>query len=154
MAITIFSRALGKQINPVNFNSGGEALTALLGGHVDGVLGNPLEFMGHLKSGAVRALAVFRDDRFAAFPDVPTMKEAGINTPKFQMWRGLAVPKDIDPAALAYWVDIMKKVNESATMKKYIADNVAAEAPIYGKDFEKFVADQEKLYRDLLGKPA
>jgi putative tricarboxylic transport membrane protein len=154
MAITIFSRAIGKEINPVNFNSGGEALTALLGGHVDGCIGNPLEFMGHLKSGAVRALAVFRDDRFAAFPDVPTMKEAGINTPKFQMWRGLAVPKDIDPAALAYWVDIMKKVNESATMKKYIADNVAAEAPIYGKDFEKFVADQEKLYRDLLGKPA
>jgi putative tricarboxylic transport membrane protein len=110
--------------------------------------------MGHLKSGAVRALAVFRDDRFTAFPDVPTMKESGINTPKFQMWRGLAMPKGADPAAVAYWVEIMRKVNTSATMKKYIADNVAAEAPIYGNDFEKFVADQEKLYRDLLGKPA
>jgi putative tricarboxylic transport membrane protein len=126
----------------------------LLGGHVDGCVGNPLEFMGHLKSGAVRALGVFRDTRFAAFPDVPTMKEAGINVPNFQMWRGLAMPKGVDAAAQAYWQDIMKKVNESATMKKYIADNVATEAPIYGADFEKFVADQEKLYRDLLGKPA
>ena len=102
----------------------------------------------------MRALAVFRDDRFSAFPDVPTMKEAGINTPKFQMWRGVAMPKGADPAAVAYWVDIMKKVNESATMKKYIADNVATEAPMYGPDAVKFVADQEKLYRDLLGKPA
>ena len=154
MGITLLSRALGKEINSVNFNSGGEALTALLGGHVDGCVGNPLEFMGHLKSGAVRALAVFRDTRFEAFPDVPTMKESGINTPNFQMWRGLAMPKGADPAAVAYWVDIMRKVNESATMKKYIADNVATEASIYGEDFVKFVADQEKLYRDLLGKPA
>ncbi len=154
MGITIFSRAIGKEINAVNFNSGGEALTALLGGHVDGSIGNPLEFMGHLQSGAVRALGVFRDTRFAAFPDVPTMKESGINAPNFQMWRGLAMPKDVDPAAQAYWQGIMKKVNESATMKKYIADNVATEAPIYGADFVKFVAAQEKLYRDLLGKPA
>ena len=71
MAITVFSRALGKEINPVNFNSGGEALTALLGGHVDGSIGNPLEFMGHLESGAVRALGVFRDTRFDGLPGRP-----------------------------------------------------------------------------------
>jgi putative tricarboxylic transport membrane protein len=154
MAITIFSRALGKEINAVNFNSGGESLTALLGGHVDGSIGNPLEFMGHLKSGAVRALGVFRDTRFEAFPDVPTMKESGVNAPNFQMWRGLAMPKDAPAEAQAYWVDIMKKVNESETMKKYIADNVATPHGLYGADFVKFVADQEKFYRDLLGKPA
>ena len=154
MAITVFSRAIGKEINAVNFNSGGESLTALLGGHVDGSIGNPLEFMGHLQSGAIRALGVFRDTRFAAFPDVPTMKEAGINTPNFQMWRGLAMPKDAPKEAQDYWIAIMRKVNESAAMKKYITDNVATEAPIYGADFVAFVAQQEKLYRDLLGKPA
>jgi putative tricarboxylic transport membrane protein len=154
MAITIFSRALGKEINPVNFNSGGEALTALLGGHVDGSIGNPLEFMGHLQSGSIRALGVFRDGRFQAFPDVPTMKESGVDTPNFQMWRGIAVPKDTDPAAVKYWQEVMKKVAASPAMKKYIADNVATEAPIVGEDFEKFLADQEKLYRDLLNKPA
>lgn len=155
MAITIFSRAVGKEINAVNFNSGGESLTALLGGHVDGTIGNPLEFMGHIgPGGPVRALAVFRDDRFTAFPDVPTMKESGVNAPNFQMWRGLAVPKGVDEQAQLYWQGVMRKVNESATMKKYIADNVATLAPIYGKDFETFLADQERLYRDLLGKPA
>lgn len=154
MAITIFSKALGKEINPVNFNSGGEALTNLLGGHVDGVIGNPLEFMGHLQSGAVRALGVFRDNRFEAFKDVPTMKEAGIDTPNFQMWRGIALPKGVDESVQKYWQDIMKKVAESETMKKYIADNVASEAFIVGKDFETFLVNQEKLYRDLLGKPA
>jgi putative tricarboxylic transport membrane protein len=154
MAITVLSNAIGKQINPVNFNSGGEALTNLLGGHVDGVIGNPLEFMGHLKSGAVRALGVFRDSRFEAFSDVPTMKESGIDAANFQMWRGIALPKGVDENVQAYWQGVMKKVAESATMKKYIADNAASESFIVGKDFEAFLANQEKLYRDLLGKPA
>ncbi|MFT0858916.1 Bug family tripartite tricarboxylate transporter substrate binding protein [Ancylobacter sp. G4_0304] len=154
MAITVLSRALGKDINPVNFNSGGESLTALLGGHVDGTIGNPLEFMGQLASGKVRALGVFRDTRFSAMPDVPTMKEIGLSVPNFQMWRGIAVPKDVDPAAQAYWEGIMQKVAASPTMKKYIADNVATEAPIVGADFVAFLAAQEKLYRELLAKPA
>jgi putative tricarboxylic transport membrane protein len=83
MAITILARAVGQEFNIVNFNSGGEALTALLGGHVNACLGNPLEFMGHLGSGSVRALGVFRDDRFTELPSVPTMKERGINAPNF-----------------------------------------------------------------------
>lgn len=154
MAIRVFSNAIGKEINPVNFNSGGEALTALLGGHVDGSIANPLEFMGHIESGAVRPLAVFRETRFEAFPDVPTMKEAGFDTPEFQMWRGVAVPKGLEPAAVEYWIEVMKKVAASETLKKYIADNVATLAPIPGKEFEAFLEKQEKLYRDLLDKPA
>jgi putative tricarboxylic transport membrane protein len=154
MAITILSRTVGKEINAVNFNSGGESLTALLGGHVDGSIGNPLEFMGHIQSGGVRALGVFRDERFTAFPDVPTMKEKGINAPNFQMWRGIAMPKGVDKAAQDYWQGVMQKVAASPIMKKYIADNVGTEAPIVGADFEKFLENQEKLYRELLDKPA
>jgi putative tricarboxylic transport membrane protein len=154
MAIKILSRTVGKEINAVNFNSGGESLTALLGGHVDGSIGNPLEFMGHIQSGGVRALGVFRDDRFAAFPDVPTMKERGVNAPNFQMWRGIATPKGVDKAVQEYWQGVMQKVSASPIMKKYIADNVGTEAPIVGADFEKFLENQEKLYRELLDKPA
>lgn len=152
MAITVLSKALGKEINTINFNSGGEALTALLGGHVDACVGNPLEYMGHLGSGSVRALVVFRDERFSAFPDVPTTKEVGLDTPKFQMWRGVAMPKDVDDAPAAYWEDIMRKVAASPLMKKYIEENVGTEELIAGKEFETFLAEQEKLYRGLLGK--
>jgi putative tricarboxylic transport membrane protein len=154
MAITVFSRAVGKEMNIVSFNSGGEALTALLGGHVDASIGNPLEFMGHLQSGDVRALGVFRDTRFEALPDVPTMDEQGIETPNFQMWRGVAVPKGVDDAAAAYWQGVMEKVVASPTMQAYLKDNAAASAPIGGEDFVAFLAEQEALYRGLLDKPA
>mgnify|MGYP001171537199 CR=1 FL=1 len=153
MAITIFSKATGVEYNMLNFNSGGEALTQLLGGHVQASMGNPLEFMGHLQSKAVRALGVFRDSRFAALPDVSTMKEQGINAPNFQMWRGMATPKGTPDAAAAYWAGVIAKAAASPAFKKYISENIASESIIPGAAFEKFLADQEKLYRDLLGKP-
>jgi putative tricarboxylic transport membrane protein len=152
MALTVLARSSGTELNTINFNSGGEALIALLGGHVHGSLGNPLEFMGHLKSGAVRAIGVFRDSRFADLPDVPTMREQGINAPTFQMWRGVGIPKGAPDAAARYWDGVIQKVAASPQFKAYLKDNVASEAPIVGAALEKFLADQERLYRDLLGK--
>ncbi|MGH8733688.1 MAG: Bug family tripartite tricarboxylate transporter substrate binding protein [Burkholderiales bacterium] len=152
MAITVLSKATGVEYNTVSFNSGGEALTALLGGHVQASMGNPLEFMGQLEGKKVRALGVVRDKRFPGLKDVPTMQEQGIKTPNFQMWRGIAIPKDAPGAAATYWEGVMAKVNASKQMQKYYADNVAQAATIPGKKFDAFLANQEKLYRDLLGK--
>ena len=152
MAVTVLSKSTGVQYNTVSFNSGGEALTALLGGHVQASMGNPLEFMGQLQGGKVRALGVVRDKRFPGLNDVPTFQEQGIQTPNFQMWRGVAIPKDAPDAARVYWEGVMTKVNASAAMKKYYADNVAQSASIPGKQFDAFLANQEKLYRELLGK--
>jgi putative tricarboxylic transport membrane protein len=152
MAVTVLGKSTGTELNTVNFNSGGEALTALLGGHVHGTLGNPLEFMGHLNSKAVRAIAVFRDNRFALLSDVPTAKEQGVNAPNFQMWRGIGIPKGAPAEAAQYWEGVMKQVVAKPAFKKYLTDNAASEAPIAGKDFEAFLANQEKLYRELLGK--
>ena len=152
MAVTVLAKSTGTELNMINFNSGGEALTALLGGHVHATLGNPLEFMGHLQKGAVRAIGVFRDDRFTLLPNVPTMKEQGIQAPNFQMWRGVAVPKGTPDGAARYWEGILQKVVASPQYKAYIRENVASEAPIPGQAFEKFLAEQERLYRDLLGK--
>ena len=152
MAVSVLSKATGVQYNTVSFNSGGEALTALLGGHVQASMGNPLEFMGQLQAKKVRALGVVRDKRFPGLPDVPTMSEQGIQTPNFQMWRGIALPKDAPDAARVYWEGVMTKVNNSEAMKKYYADNVAQAASISGKQFDEFLARQEKLFRELLGK--
>jgi putative tricarboxylic transport membrane protein len=154
MAITVFSKAAGVEFNVLNFNSGGEALTQLLGGHVQACMGNPLEFMGHLDSKAVKALGVFRDNRFAALPNVATMKEQGIAAPNFQMWRGMATPRGTPDDAARYWEGVFQKVVATPAFKAYLKENIASEAPIAGKDFEAFIAAQEKFYRELLGKPA
>ena len=79
MAIAVFESASGVQLNVVRFNSGGEALTALLGGHVNLAAGNPLEFMGHLASGRCARSASSARPASPICPNVPTMKEQGID---------------------------------------------------------------------------
>jgi putative tricarboxylic transport membrane protein len=152
MAVAVFQSASGVQLNIVRFNSGGEALTALLGGHVDLAAGNPLEFMGQLDSKAVRALGVFRPTRFEAMPNVATMKEQGIDVAPFQMWRGVALPKGAPADAVAYWQDAMKKVADSKAFKDYITANVAALYPLPAAEFGRFLETQEALYKDMLAK--
>jgi putative tricarboxylic transport membrane protein len=68
------------------------------------------------------------------------------------MWRGVAMPKDAPQAAAQYWEGVMKKVAASPALAAYFRENVAQAAPIPGKQFETFLVNQEKLYRDLLGK--
>jgi putative tricarboxylic transport membrane protein len=152
MAIAVFESGAGVQLNIVRFNSGGEALTALLGGHVDLAAGNPLEFMGQLQSKAARALGVFRATRFEALPDVPTMKEQGIETVPFQMWRGVALPQGVPAESISYWENVMRSVTRSKAFKDYISSNVAAEHILPASDFKAFLETQEALYRDMLAK--
>ena len=152
MSIAVFEAATGLKLNIIRFNSGGEILTALLGGHVDLASGNPLEFMGQIQSGRVRAIGVFRPTRFDAMPSVPTLKEQGIETTPFQMWRGVAMPKGVPAEAAAYWQDVFKKVAATKEFKDYIASNVATLHVIAGRDFGDFLAKQETVYKDTLGR--
>jgi putative tricarboxylic transport membrane protein len=150
MAIAVFEAAAGIKLNVVRFNSGGEQLTALLGGHINLAAGNPLEFMGYLNSGQVHALGVFRPTRFTDLPNVPTMKEQGIDVVPFQMWRGVAMPKGVSADALAYWQGVMQKVAASKAFTDYIKQNVATLYVVSGPEFTKFLDAQEALYKENL----
>jgi putative tricarboxylic transport membrane protein len=147
-----FMRATDVEFNQIIFNSGGEVLTAILGGHVDVSVSNPLEYIGHLKSGQLRAIGAFRDTRYPDMPDVPTMKEQGYDAKAVQIWRGIAVPKGIPPEAAAYWVGVMEKLQASPTVKKYLKDNLVAEAPMKGEALTKFLAEQEERFKSFVVK--
>jgi putative tricarboxylic transport membrane protein len=152
MAIAVLESATGIQLNTVRFDSGGEILTALLGGHVNLAAGNPLEFMGHLESGDVKALGLYRPTRFETLPEVPTMKEQGIDVVPFQMWRGIAMPKEAPQEAADYWADVMLQVGKSDAFIDYIKSNVATMNVLTGNEFVDFLEKQETLYKDMLAR--
>jgi tripartite-type tricarboxylate transporter receptor subunit TctC len=61
----------------VPYSGGAPAITALLGGHVDSVLGNFSEAVEQLNAGKLRALAATTRTRIPPLPDVPTVAESG-----------------------------------------------------------------------------
>ena len=90
---TVLFMSLAK-INLVNvtYKGSAQALTAMLGGEIDLIVIGPPAAMGHVQAGRVRPLAVLRNERLASLPNVPTIKEAGIENSEVTTWYGLLAP--------------------------------------------------------------
>ena len=101
----LIAKAAGVDPTKVNYiahSGGGEALGAILGGHVTVGVSGYEEFAGQIQAGELRALAVSGDERIPGV-DVPTLKEQGVDV-SLVNWRGLFAPpgiRDGDKEALA-----------------------------------------------------
>ncbi|EKD38941.1 MAG: hypothetical protein ACD_75C00555G0003 [uncultured bacterium] len=145
----LIEKEAGIQLNYVVFNSGGEVNAALLGGHVNVMVANPGEALELFKAGKVRILGVYAEKRLAGTPDVPTMKEQGINAVYVQN-RGLCAPSDIPADARKVLEDALFKFTKTDTFKKYCKDNMLSEAWMDGATFGKWLAKENKRYAGIL----
>jgi putative tricarboxylic transport membrane protein len=117
-------KAAGVKFNYIPFKSGGEAMVALLGGNLDMFYPNPGEALAQMEAKKVRILAVASEKRLTGAPDIPTLRELGINA-SFQQVRSIAAPKDLSPEAVRYYEDLFRKLAESKWWKeKYIHENM------------------------------
>jgi tripartite-type tricarboxylate transporter receptor subunit TctC len=97
MPFTLLEHATGTTLWHVPYNGGGPALQALLGSQVDVTVGGPAIMIGQIKAKRLRPLASFGDKRLASLPDVPTLKELGIDA-EYYIWAGLMTPAATPPA--------------------------------------------------------
>jgi tripartite-type tricarboxylate transporter receptor subunit TctC len=95
------------------------ALTAMLGGHVSAASLSIGGITEHVKAGKVRVLAVYSDKRLAAFPDIPTVKEQGLD---FQLDNpgGLFTPKGIPENRLKILSDAVGIGFQSDRFQKFM----------------------------------
>lgn len=152
MAVAVLETATGVKFNIVRFGGTGEALTAVLGGHVDATTGNPIELLPQIQAGAVRGVAVFRPSRFPVAPDVPTLAEQGIDAPAYQAWRGVAMPKGAPAEAVAYWQDVFQRLTGTDAFERFVSTNVATAHVLTGDALTGYIDEQEKLYRRLIAR--
>ena len=145
----LIEKAAGVQFNYVVFNSGGEVNAAVLGGHVDMMVANPGEALELYKAGKVRILGVYAEKRLAGAPDVPTMKEQGINAVYVQN-RGLCAPADIPADARKVLEDALFKYTKTDIFKKYCKDNMLSEAWMDGATFGKWLEKENERYAVIL----
>jgi tripartite-type tricarboxylate transporter receptor subunit TctC len=87
----MFATAAGLAMTPVHYRGGAPALQDLLGGHVPASVNPISEAMPHVKSGALRMLAVSGSQRSRFLPDVPTMREQGFDV-AIDSWLGAFAP--------------------------------------------------------------
>ncbi|HYG53655.1 MAG TPA: tripartite tricarboxylate transporter substrate binding protein [Burkholderiales bacterium] len=133
----LFMKAAGIQMRHLPTAGGGPALTALLGNNAQVLVSSVAAAMTHIKSGKLRALATFGDKRTASLPDVPTLKEQGLDV-EFSLWVGVFAPKGTPDAAVTRVRAEVGKAVQTEQFRaaiKNIGDEVAY---LDGPDFAKF----------------
>lgn len=107
----------------VAFNSSGEAVTALLGGHVDVVSAGTVNVASHVESGKLRVLAVTSSRRLtgplAVAPTWPELGYKGV----FENWRGVIGAKGLSQDKVAFWESVFRRVTSSEEFRKYAEQN-------------------------------
>ena len=149
MIILAFEKKAGVAFNHVPFAGGGPMVTAALGGHVDVAVGSPPEGVPQIQSGQMRCLAVFSKARLPEFPNVPTAVEQGVDFTLGQ-WRGIAAPKGTDPAKIKYIHDVFLACMQDEDFKALAKREGLLMNYIGTEDFKKFIAEQDKLYEDIV----
>jgi putative tricarboxylic transport membrane protein len=145
----LIEKAAGIQFNFIVFNSGGEVNAALMGGHIDLAVSNPGEALELAKAGRVQTLGVFAEKRLPGAPNVPTLKEQGIDAIYVQN-RGLVAPAGIPEDARKVVEDALLKYTKTTTYKDYIAEGMLSEAWMDGPTFGKWMENEYARYQVML----
>jgi putative tricarboxylic transport membrane protein len=148
----VFAKAAG--IEPtklvyVPFQGGGEAMTALLGGHTDAATLDLAEASAQLEAGKIRCLALISDRRSTRFKDLPTTFEQGVKV-TFPIWRGIYMAPGASPEAVQFWTETVKKMLASAEWNAEREKLGWEAASRMGDDFKAFVKDEHARYQALL----
>jgi tripartite-type tricarboxylate transporter receptor subunit TctC len=98
LAAELFKLNAGIELVHVPYKGVADAMTALLGGQVQLIFGNPNVTVTHFRAGKLKSLAVTSAARSKELPEVPTMKEAGVDDFVVTSFFGVVAPAGTDPA--------------------------------------------------------
>jgi putative tricarboxylic transport membrane protein len=146
----MLQNATGVTIDTVPFDGEGEVMTAVLGGHIDFMLGNPGEVLPQIEAGTLRPIAVSTGARLQSLSNTPSFKELGYDIEHVQL-RGVVMPPDVPAEAVAFWEDALRKVAESPEWKREYLDRFRDEPRFVGsKEFGQVRETTNGLYAKLM----
>jgi putative tricarboxylic transport membrane protein len=138
--VGLIAKAIGvapARINYVPFKGGGEAIAAIVGGHVTAGVSGVGEFAEQIKGGRMRALGVSAPGRVDG---IPSLKEQGIDV-ELGNWRGIFAAPGISTAQRDALVKLVKDATETAAWKGTLAKLGWSGEFLGGDAYAKFLAD-------------
>jgi tripartite-type tricarboxylate transporter receptor subunit TctC len=136
----LFKQKTGAPMQAIPYKSANESVLAVISGQVTTTIADAGPVAGQVKSGTARALAVAAPKRMEDLPDVPTLKEAGVDVDAV-LWSGIFVPKATPPA-------IVRKLEGELMRIARLPDLIARLKPLgidtvgnSSEEFTKILAD-------------
>ena len=157
--LTVFmEKKTGARFAYLPYKSGGEAATQLVGNHTASNVNNPSENLEVWRAGRVRALCVFDKERIPyktkvtetqSWNDIPTCKDEGLDL-QYLMLRAMFLPGKMTPDQVAFYVDLFKKVPQTAEYKDYMEKQALKPVFLTGKDMLTFLEEDDALNKNLM----
>ncbi len=148
----VLNQATGAKFIPVAYKGGGPLSTDTIGGHVELAMASTAAQAQHVRGGKMRALALTGDKRSPTMPDVPTLKELGIDVVAHAWWGILApagTPKPIIDKLVAELNKTIKQPDVQKTLTETLGMDVLALSPEATQKFiDENMARWGKVVRD------
>lgn len=153
IAAGLLMKAVGgspRDLKAVAYKGSAEAITNLLGGHIDLVTTAAGNAAGHVAAGRMRVVAVAGPRRFeGALADVPTWKELGIDL-VYGGFRGIVGTKGIGPEQAKFWEGALRKASETPEWQDNLKKNYWSNDFLTGKDFTKDLDETYAAMKSVL----
>jgi len=154
LALGLPARAAGvdmRKVKLVGFNSSGDALVSILGGHVNIISTSSASLLPHVQSGKLRMIAVGAEKRLGApFANVPTWAELGYPG-VFDNWRGIIGAPGLTPEQTAYWEDGFRKLAATPAFASFAEKNQLEPAFRGAADARRYMEKQYAEMKEVMG---
>ncbi|WP_018916897.1 Bug family tripartite tricarboxylate transporter substrate binding protein [Vreelandella zhanjiangensis] len=138
-------------VNYIPFSGGGDAMTNLMGGHIEAVITGAGESVGQLGEGSqIRALGVSAPERLGGgLADVPTYQEQGVDY-TFDIWRGVMGTPDMPEEAVTYYQDLFAEMLETDGWQEARDQLGWIDAYQNSEEFGVFLDEQQEQFSGVL----
>jgi tripartite-type tricarboxylate transporter receptor subunit TctC len=150
LAGELFKARTGAQIVHIPYKGTAASLTAVIAGEVQFSFANVPAILGHVKSGRIHALAVLSPRRSELMPDVPTMKEAGVEGVEVPVWYAILAPAATPREIVKVLADATARAARSPDLKQRLVEQGTEPVGNSPEEFAKMLKEEIARWAEIV----
>jgi tripartite-type tricarboxylate transporter receptor subunit TctC len=150
LAGELFTLITGVKMMPIPYKGGGDAMAAVMGGHVHLYFGSMASMTPVFRSGKVRPIAVTGTARDPEFPNMQTFAEGGIPGMDIRLWYGLLMPAGAPAAAIERIARLTVDTVTTPDFRAALAKQGLNPMPMDAATFGKFIRGERTRYAEIV----
>jgi len=150
LAGELFKARTGSYIVHIPYKGTAASLTAVIAGEVHFSFANVPAILGHVRNGRLRALAVLAPKRSGLMPEVPTMKEAGIDGVEVTVWYALLGPAAMPREIVKVLGDATVRAARSPDLRQKLVDQGAEPVGNTPEEFSKLLREEVARWAEVV----